>query len=932
MDIIGTKWFKCDLHLHTTESACFSDKNVTAEQWVQAAINKKLNCIAVTDHNSGNNIDNIKEAAKDQNLFVFPGVELTCSEKKTHILVLFDLDKGSTEVNDFLVSVNIKREDFAKEGIQSDYSVADVITKAREHNAIVIPAHIDDFAGLSELGNASRKSILQNPDLNAVQIVNEEIKPEPKEYEKSVALKQLKDKYGDRITDAIVSQWRQTVEQAQQENLSFLTFSDNPHAEGSSKHGILGIGTRYTWIKMDINPSLESLRQALLLPKFRIKNDLDIKEDKVPYELPETWIESIRIENTQISNPSKPIKLTFSPQMNTLIGGRGSGKSSLLKFIRGVFTHKITELHDNISLQPIKDDFENFFKIVKKEQGVLNNGSKIEIILHRNNEKYKLSRGVLSNALNDTIVSKFNRTTNLFDVFESEGFINLIDIDIFSQKQIYEIGTKTNSLRNRIDKLVPDVAEKSKQIEGTVSEYKTIAKELREIEKKTAEIPIIETKIKDLEAQIETFNKSGVKELASDTKQFASERKTLETFAENVSKIESEISTIFEKINIQLPPDDSIIEKYNDDVKKVLVDTVSKVDELKTQLESSKNSSVEIHAYLIDCIKKSQWKTDEDKVKADFEDKKKELAEKGVEDLSKIEVLIKQLETNKGDLTKLEIEKAKIPTKKKELADIKKRHFKEREEVTKLRSDFLNSTLKSDNVQAKVRAFRDLSMIDSSFRNIMNSQTGYDDDFNELKEIWEGGHARNAESVNEKIFNIFINLKDDKTVDGFGGRFLKKVQGLNDESIDNINLFYPEDDIEIKYKKNGDKAFRSLSNASAGQKSASILTLLLSHGVGPLILDQPEDDLDNHLIYDLVVEQLRLSKDKRQIIVVTHNANIPVNGDSEHIVVMNSESAEISIKNVGTIENKDIKKEICTIMEGGTEAFSMRSKRYIGIN
>lgn len=141
---------------------------------------------------------------------------------------------------------------------------------------------------------------------------------------------------------------------------------------------------------------------------------------------------------------------------------------------------------------------------------------------------------------------------------------------------------------------------------------------------------------------------------------------------------------------------------------------------------------------------------------------------------------------------------------------------------------------------------------------------------------------------------------------------------------------FPEDVIQLEYKTDAG-VWKALSNASAGQKTAAILTLILSEGNKPLILDQPEDDLDNYLIYDLVVDQLRKSKETRQIITVTHNANIPVNGDSEVIIVMDSETKHLSPKLIGTIEDEEIKKALCAIMEGGTAAFNMRSKRYRNI-
>ena len=119
----------------------------------------------------------------------------------------------------------------------------------------------------------------------------------------------------------------------------------------------------------------------------------------------------------------------------------------------------------------------------------------------------------------------------------------------------------------------------------------------------------------------------------------------------------------------------------------------------------------------------------------------------------------------------------------------------------------------------------------------------------------------------------------------FGGRFnnyLARESGRKPELLDNVLTWFPEDGLSVEYSRRGDgKDFHPITQASAGQRSAAMLAFLLAHGEEPLVLDQPEDDLDNHLIYDLVVRQIRENKLRRQIIVVTHNPNIVVNGDAE---------------------------------------------------
>ena len=87
--------FEPDLHLHTIASKCFQDETVTPEQWVDRAIEQGLNCVAITDHNTGTNVDAIKDAARGKNLTVFPGVEITCDTAKVHLLILFDVTKTS---------------------------------------------------------------------------------------------------------------------------------------------------------------------------------------------------------------------------------------------------------------------------------------------------------------------------------------------------------------------------------------------------------------------------------------------------------------------------------------------------------------------------------------------------------------------------------------------------------------------------------------------------------------------------------------------------------------------------------------------------------------------------------------------------------------------------------------------------------------------
>ena len=135
---------------------------------------------------------------------------------------------------------------------------------------------------------------------------------------------------------------------------------------------------------MEQKPSLESLRQSFLLPELRVRHCY--QNEKIPYNLPNLWIKSIIINDTEITQKGTSLELSFSPQLTTIIGGRGSGKSSILRFLRGALLKSIDS-----TLDSIKEDQDNFYK--KKDRngkGVLTSDSILEIHFIRNEIEYKI--------------------------------------------------------------------------------------------------------------------------------------------------------------------------------------------------------------------------------------------------------------------------------------------------------------------------------------------------------------------------------------------------------------------------------------------------------------------------------------------------------------------------------------------------------------
>ncbi len=143
-----------------------------------------------------------------------------------------------------------------------------------------------------------------------------------------------------------------------------------------------------------------------------------------------------------------------------------------------------------------------------------------------------------------------------------------------------------------------------------------------------------------------------------------------------------------------------------------------------------------------------------------------------------------------------------------------------------------------------------------------------------------------------------------------------------------LEVLRPDDMVSIELNVGGREAplFKDASLLSQGQKCTALLPMLLARRSVPLIIDQPEDNLDNHFIYETVVKSILRMKRRRQMIFVTHNANIPVLAEAELIVVLGSDGFNGRIEKIGTVD--ECREEIIDLLEGGEEAFKLRQERY----
>ncbi len=169
--VTGSAFRKVDLHVHTPKSMCYSDHSVTPEQIVKAAMAIGLEAIAITDHNTAEAINDIRQIASKKNLFVFPGIEL--STKSGHVIAIFELDTPVKRLQDFLDYVGIDREGWGDAATMVGSGIGEVFQKIEERGGIAIAAHIERWpSGFLETNEPRRVKmrIHSNKYLSALEI------------------------------------------------------------------------------------------------------------------------------------------------------------------------------------------------------------------------------------------------------------------------------------------------------------------------------------------------------------------------------------------------------------------------------------------------------------------------------------------------------------------------------------------------------------------------------------------------------------------------------------------------------------------------------------------------------------------------------------------------------------------------------------------
>lgn len=361
------------------------------------------------------------------------------------------------------------------------------------------------------------------------------------------------------------------------------------------------------------------------------------------------------------------------------------------------------------------------------------------------------------------------------------------------------------------------------------------------------------------------------------------------------------------------------------DIRKGVEELAKQVDEIVLEWQTARNASLQLSV---------------DAAVQAYEGLKENLALEGVGDEpTAYGIFVERRREIEHQLKELAGRKEKVRELKDQADECLCNLLEIRRNLTRARREFLDEVL-SDNrhVRIKVVPYGAREHVESELRRLLQKEEAhFERDIGEpggeglLGELY--GDSMEANDMEENLSRVKtrirqISLGQHDAAAVADRRFVTHIGRLQPEAMDRIDLWFPEDSLEVEYSTTGDgQRFRPIREGSPGQKTAALLAFLLSYGEEPLILDQPEDDLDNHLIYDLIVTQLREVKRHRQVIVITHNANLVVNGDAELVVALAARVGETRKECEGSLQDKPVRDTICEILEGGRKAFDDRYRR-----
>lgn len=918
----GSRWWKFDFHAHTPASDDYGRgkaqaalKKLQPRDWLLDYMCAGIDCVAITDHNSGDWVDLVKDELDRLNserpegfrpLHVFPGVEISV-EGGVHLLAVFGCDKKTSDIDSLRGAIGLKGEKGSGNDVTSS-SLVEVVDEITLAGGIAIPAHVDGRSGLFKaLEGVTLKRVLECRNIFAMELLDPD-------YEKPGA-------YTDKNP-----YWTEVLGSD-----SHHPFS-NPFSNSQERFP----GSHFTWVKMG-SPSIEGLRLALLDgPLSVIRSD---GEKDNPNECAKMVLESIEISQARYLGRSESFTIEFNPWLNSIIGGRGTGKSTIVEFLR-IALRREKELKELPKY--LQEEFEKYQKVYvdKTEVGLLTDEVAIKTIYRKDDSRFRVQwdhAGNLESIEEEIEEERWKR---------AEGDIRQrFPARIYSQKQIFNLAKEPLALLSVVDE-APGVDRRSwdEKWRQAESKYLSLRAKAREVEVGFSEEPRLHGELEDVKRKQGIFEQAGYADVLRNFQKLSRQQRSIETWEEVWADTGERLRHVAREL-VPGPVEEKTFSmniEADAELQSYAIAVCEGLDKLRKEVESLASRADEIFAGWCKNKDESSWKRGAVAAEQAYQNLKKTLAKEGENDPAGYGELVQRRQIIERRIEQLEESKKQVEELRKQAEAQLEEMVKIRRELTQSRRDFLNEVLSENQyVRINVVPYGAIDTVETEFRHLLQREgSSFERDIGSptggglLGKLYEGSGCsddieKNLGGIKKDVRNIASGKYD--SLELADQRFATHVVSkLPPEAVDRIDIWFPEDSLDVQYNATGEgKNFLSIEEGSPGQRTAALLAFLLSYGDEPLILDQPEDDLDNLLIYDLIVTQLRNMKRSRQIIVVTHNANIVVNGDSELVVALAPHNGETKKDCNGSLQEKKVRETICAVMEGGSKAFEDRYRRIV---
>ena len=849
----GLSYVRSDFHLHTQKDKEFKysgGKNSFVKDYVSALKQAGINVGILTNHNKfdKDEYDAIRKAAKKEDIYILPGVELTVKEGANgiHTLIVFNPNEwminGENHIDTFLTAAFATISNPDNSNSKCTYDLKKTIEQLDAYNRdyFIVFAHVDQKSGIfSECAGGLLSSLA-----GIASFSKRVLGLQKATTQKNII--QFKEIFG--YEPALV--------------------------EGSDPKSIndIGKGSRHTFLKIG--------EYSFSAVKFALQDSANRVLSSVP-NTNHGYIESISFQGGKFDGQT----ILLSSEMNTLIGIRGSGKSAILEVVRYV-----------LGLDPQTDaDYKN--SLIRS---VLGPGGKVTLrVVDKHGKRYAISR-ILGE--NPNVIDDDGNHLNINPISLFDG------VQYFGQKDLSNSADHENGL---LEKLVSGRIGRQASVDENVNELCEAVSQLLYVNKIPEQIDEAKTTQSEISHKISIFEEKGVAEKLKKQAVYTTDRAKLDSANEKVENVIKALKKVYDtnkEVSSALASHNSI---YNGELISEGKKLLGLIDD---QLSNIGNAIRQIQNYEVDLTAVINTLADGVTALSDeFAEIKREIKDETL-DADTFVQLTAEIEKVKERLTHLE-EKSK--TKELIEASFRKAEHQRNETLLKDFNAYKAETERINNAQNELR-------IEITFK-------GDKDGFKaKMKSDFRGSGISDMkyQSLSE-VFTDYVSLIEDWILSE--GKELRKILNSAEygkldtklrEQYQDLLAYQVQNMVEIYYHD------KLLKQHSIGQRASALVLFILTQDNNDFILiDQPEDDLDNKIIYDEVISAIAQKKLNNQFIFATHNANIPVLGDAERVLVIDYQDTIIDVSQ-GNIDLEDTHKQIVDIMEGGKDAFEKRQLIY----